>query len=178
MGIGLGDVTTIFMTLTAMGIAFPGLVLACALLLPGTVERGSARARQTPGRTFALGLLWLVPNALVIAALMALPSVSQFLGFALLFANAALAVVGAAGIALLMGERLRQSGITATSPGALVRGAVALELAVVFPIIGWFIVFPLVLVLSLGAALWALVRRGPRPTAAPERALVGGLGNS
>jgi hypothetical protein len=43
-----------------------------------------------------------------------------------------------------------------------VRGAVALELAAVFPLAGWFVVLPLAIVTSLGATVFALLHWMPR----------------
>jgi hypothetical protein len=50
-----------------------------------------------------------------------------------------------------------------TPAGAFVRGAVALELAAVFPIVGWFLVIPAVLLAGFGAGLFGLLRWLPRP---------------
>jgi hypothetical protein len=44
-----------------------------------------------------------------------------------------------------------------------VRGAVALELAAVFPLIGWFVFIPVTFIMALGAFLFALVGWMPRP---------------
>jgi hypothetical protein len=49
-----------------------------------------------------------------------------------------------------------------------VRGAVALELAAVFPLIGWVIVIPLAIVTSLGATVFALLHWMPRVSPLPQ----------
>jgi hypothetical protein len=162
MGIGIGDVTTVFAILAALGIVFPGLLLAWSLLLPGTVERARERVTQTPGRTFLLGGLVLLVAGTPAVLLTTAAGPLQFMGFVGVFLLMAVASIGAGGVAALMGERLRGQGIQASSPGALVRGGVALEFAVIFPLVGWFILFPIVVIISLGAACFALVHWSPR----------------
>jgi len=162
MGIGLGDVTTVFAILIALGVVFPGLLLAWSLLLPGMIERARERVSRTPGRSFVFGLLVLFIVGVPIAILNRLSGPFQFFAYVFAFLLLTLASIGAAGLASLMGERLRGQGVRVTSPGALVRGAIALEFATIFPFIGWFIVLPLTLLLSLGASVFALLHWMPR----------------
>lgn len=162
MGIGIGDVTTVFAILAALGIVFPGLLLAWSLLMPNVVERARERVRYTPWKSFFLGALGLFFFGLPSLLLLRAAGPLQFFGFVSLFALMTVASFGAAGIASLMGERLRGQGIQATTPGGLLRGAVALEFAVMFPFVGWFILFPFVVIVSFGAAVFALLRWSPR----------------
>jgi hypothetical protein len=162
MGIGIGDVTTVFAVLAAMGIVFPGMLLAWSLLFPNMVERSRARVSRTPWKTLVFGVLVLILAIIPFVTLNALAGPFQFVAYAEIFILLTLATIGAAGIAQMMGERLRGQGINASPPGGLLRGAVALEFAVVFPILGWFIIFPIVLLASLGASVLALLHWTPR----------------
>lgn len=162
MGIGLGDVTTVFAILIALGIVFPGLLLAWSLLVPGMVERSRERLTRTPWKSFILGILILFMTSVPIAILNRLSGPFQFFAYVIAFTVWTCASIGAAGLASLMGERLRGQGVQVTSPGALVRGAISLEFAIIFPIIGWFIVLPLTLLVSLGASIFALLHWTPR----------------
>jgi hypothetical protein len=161
MGIGIGDVTTVFALLAAMGIVFPGMLLAWSLLFPGMVERSRERVARTPGKTLVFGLIVSFAASIPIGILNALAGPFQFVAYLGGFVWLTLATIGAAGIALMMGERLRGHGVNATTPGGLLRGAIALEFAVVFPVIGWFIVFPIVLLASVGASVLALLHWTP-----------------
>lgn len=177
MGIGLGDVTTVFAILAALGVVFPGLLLAWSLLMPGMVERSRERIGRTPWKSLLVGVVVLLMASVPLGILNALAGPFQFLAYVGGFILLAFASVGAAGLAALMGERLRGQGVQATTPGGLLRGAVALEFATVFPLIGWFILFPLTLMMSLGAAAFALVHWMPArqpQTASAER----GVGNT
>jgi hypothetical protein len=163
----MGDVFAIFGGLLAIGIALPGLLLAWSLIFPATVERARGRLEGAPWRCFWIGLAGLLAVGLPLAILFNIPAGPvKFVGWVGLFALLALASVGAAGLAALMGERLRSVGLNASAPGALLRGAIALELAAAFPLVGWFVVIPVAMICALGAALLALLRRGPR--AAPD----------
>ncbi len=161
MGIGIGDVTTVYLTLMALGIVFPGLLLALSLLLPDTVARAQERAARTPGKSFVFGAFVLLITGVPIVFLFSHPGPLQMLGYIGTFLLIAVTYIGAAGISALMGERLRGAGIQASSPGALLRGAVALEFAMIFPIIGWFIILPIIAILSLGVAAFALLHWTP-----------------
>lgn len=169
MGIGIGDITFVFATLFALGVVFPGLLLAWGLLLPAQVERARERVARSPWKTFFLGALVLLVAGVPIALLNGRAGPLQFIGIVSAFVLLTVVSIGAAGIAALMGERLRAQGVSATSPGALLRGAIALEFAMVFPLVGWFIVLPLVGTLSLGAATFALLRSSPRESPIANR---------
>jgi hypothetical protein len=168
----MGDVFAIFGGMLAIGIALPGLLLAWSLIFPGTVEQARARLERTPWRCFWIGLAGLLAGGLPLAVLFNIPAGPvQFVGWVGLFGLLAVASVGAAGLAALMGERLRSLGLSASAPGALLRGAVALELAAAFPLVGWFVVIPIATICALGAALLAMLRRGPRTAADVQPAI-------
>jgi hypothetical protein len=163
----LGDVALIFGLLVLHGVALPGLALTWGLLCPGVVARSRVRLARTPGQCFLLGLVGLGVGVLGVGISFAMGPVTGWFGLGLLLA---IASVGAAGMAGLMGERLRAEGVAASSAGGLLRGAIALELAVVVPVIGWFVVLPLGTVVMLGAATFALLRWQPRTVAPPPLA--------
>lgn len=163
----LGDVALIFGLLVLLGVALPGLALTWGLVCPGVVARSRVRLERTPGRSFLLGLAALGVGVALVAIGFAMGPVVGWFGLGLLLAVAS---VGAAGLAALMGERLRAEGGAASPAGALLRGAIALELAVVVPVIGWFVLLPLGTIVMLGSATFALLRWQPRAVAPPPLA--------
>lgn len=161
----MADIFAVFGTLLTLGIALPGLLLTWRLLLPTWVARAQQRLEQTPWQCFfggaiALGI-YLIPTLI----LFNLPwGGFQLIGAVGVFILLTITSIGAAGLAGLMGQRLDNLGINSSSAvGATVRGAVALELAAVFPLIGWFIFIPITFMMALGAFLFALVGWMPRP---------------
>lgn len=163
----MADISAFFGILLFIGIAFPGLLTALYLLFPATVERARLRLDRSPWLCFFAGGVLTALFALPVVVLFALGNgVTQFMGWALVFLLLTFAAVGAAGMAAKMGERLGARSLNSLSPaGAFVRGAIALELAAAFPVIGWFIFIPLAIVTALGATAFALLRWMPRPVA-------------
>ncbi|RMF50824.1 MAG: hypothetical protein D6755_00615 [Anaerolineae bacterium] len=160
----MADVAAIFGLLLALGIAFPGMLTACYLLTPRRVEKASLRIARTPWKSFWMGVAVALGVAIPIGVLLAIPAgVSKFLGFLALFLVLALSLIGAAGIAARMAAELQKRSQGLSNAAAFVRAAVALELAVIFPFIGWMILFPLAVFTSLGATTFALLGWGPRP---------------
>jgi hypothetical protein len=156
----MADVSAIFGILLSLGIVFPGLLTAWWLLFPATVERARLRLDRTPWQCFWLGGVAGAGLVIPIAVLLALPvGPAKLAGWGIVSLVLAAASVGAAGLAAKMAGGLQQDG--ASRLGSFVRAAIALELAAAFPFLGWFIVIPLAIVTSLGAALFALLRWGP-----------------
>jgi hypothetical protein len=165
----MSDTLAIFGILLALGIAFPGMLCAWWLLFPAAVERARVRLERTPGHCFWVGGAAAAAAIIPITILLALPAgPAKFAGALLIAAVLGVAGLGAAGLAALMGARLEPlAGGRLTPAGAFVRGAVALELAAFFPLIGWLVVIPLAVVTALGATVFALLRRAPAVLPAP-----------
>jgi hypothetical protein len=172
----MADVYAVFGTLLALGIAFPGMLTAWKLLFPSIVERAGTRVAKKPWRTFWVGVGLTFIVTLPIGILLALPfGPAKFLGMVLLMLTLAFASLGAAGIPAVMADRLHMgSTVEPSSAAAFVRAAISLELAAAFPFIGWFIVIPIAIFISLGSAFFAVLRWGTRTgPAVDESTLVG-----
>ncbi len=164
----MADVFAVFGTLLAVGIALPGLLLTWRLLLPNVIARAQQRLEQTPWRCLFVGGFALPLYLIPVIILFNLPwGVFKAMGAGATFILLALTSLGAAGLAGFMGQRLQSLGLDASTIGATVRGAVAMELAAAFPLIGWFIFIPLTFIASFGATVLAFISRIPRPTKQP-----------
>ncbi len=163
----MADISAIFGSLLIFGIAFPGMLTAWWLLFPATVERAQDCLEQTPWRCFWFGGILLAAAIIPILILLILPfSPAKFTGWLLIGLILGISSLGSAGIAAKMGARLTQQ--TQANPAtAFIGSAIALELAVVFPIVGWLLVFPLTIVLAIGATGFALLRWVPKKIIAP-----------
>lgn len=159
----MANITAVFGILFILGLAFPGLLTAWWLLFPATVERARLRLDRTPWRCFWLGGVLMAVLIVPIIALLALPfGPAKFMGWALIAITLTVSALGAAGLAAKMGERLAARAGNVSPAGAFLHGAIALELAAAFPVIGWFILVPLAIVTSLGATAFALLHWMPR----------------
>jgi hypothetical protein len=161
----MADVYAVFGTLLALGIAFPGMLLGYWLLFPSAVGRAQHRLEATPYRCLFLGLGAAALTIGLVSMFSAVPlGVIKLLAAILGFGALAVATIGAAGIASSMATRLRAAaGGGLSDAAALLRGAVAFEMAAAFPLVGWFVALPVSLVASYGAGIFSLLRWMPRP---------------
>ena len=161
-----------FIVLAFAGLGAAGLAaMIGGRLVPHASNSISPTATSVPG-AIALELaagFWLGGVATVIllppiVILLDLPfTLAWPVGCSLFSIVVALTFLGRASLAAKRGVQLAPHASNSISPtAAFVRGTVALELAVGFPIIGWFIIIPLTFIASLGAAAFALLRWAPR----------------
>jgi hypothetical protein len=170
----MADITAIFLILIAVGIAFPGMLTAWWLLFPAPVERARLRIESTPWRCFWLGLAILFGVSLPVFVLLALPfGPAKFLGWILIAAALTVSGFGSAGLSAHMGKQMSRAASVTPLTG-FVRGALVLELAAFFPVLGWFFILPLALITAFGATGFALLNWMPRAASlrTPESAPV------
>ena len=162
----MADISAIFFIILIIGVAYPALLTAWWLLFPAAVDRARLRLERTPAKSFWLGLAAFFAFLVIILTLMALPSgLLKFMGWVMIALMLTFSSLGAAGLASRFAEKLNRLG--SFSPlGAHVRGALVIELASFFPILGWFIFFPIATITTLGAAAFALLHWMPRTTSA------------
>jgi hypothetical protein len=139
------------------GTTLAALLVLLPVLLPERVQRAKQIVQNSPGRAFLIGLV----NALFFGVLIAIFAqggdgggllVAIILALALLTITA----VGLAGLTQIVQERLYPD-----SGGVKVglKTAGLLISAALFPLLGWAVLTPGLLLISLGAAIIALVRR-------------------
>ena len=164
------DVYSIFGTLLALGIAFPGWLFAWWLIFPQRVERAESQLTDHTGRCLRVGLLATVPTILAVLVLInvAVPF-AQVLAVAIALSALAFAALGAAGLTLRMARQLQRRSAELSESAAYLRAAIALELAAAFPFIGWLLVIPFTILYAFGAAILAtLPQRQPATAATAE----------
>jgi hypothetical protein len=162
----MADISAVFGIFLLLGVAFPGMLSALWLLFPATVERARLRLERTPWQCFWLGGVITALVIIPVVVLLALPfGAAKFVGWTIVTIVLALSNIGAAGLAAKMGEQLANRSGNGSPIGAFVRGAVALELAMIFPVFGWAFVLPLAIVSSIGATGFALLHWVPKKAA-------------
>jgi len=170
----MADVYAVFGTLLALGIIFPGMLFAWSLIFPDKVGKASSRIERTPWRCLGFGVVLLIPIGITASILLSIAlGPANFLGAAVLVISLAFASLGASGMAGTMGQRLLPRSNESTSEAAgFLRGAVALELAAAFPVIGWFLVIPIATLTSLGAAAFSVLGWMPQSQAAQDSSVM------
>jgi hypothetical protein len=122
----------------------------------------------TPWRCFWLGGVLVALLVVPVVVLLALPfGPAKLAGWVVVVLALAFASLGAAGLAAKMAGQMAQASPGLSAIAAFVRAALALELAAAFPVIGWFIAIPLLIVTALGAAVFALLHSLPAPARVP-----------
>ena len=158
----MADISAIFFILLILGVAFPATLTAWWLLFPNLISRAQTRIEKSLASSFWLGLIIVIVLTIPIFILLALPfGPAKLIGWILLGASLALSSIGSAGIAAHLGARLTEQGHISLLSGFF-RGAVILELAAFFPIIGWIFVWIPLLITACGATAFALLNWMPR----------------
>ena len=126
--------------------------LVVAALAPRRVARTQAALEASPGRAFVIGLINLVFLATVGLALLSMGESTGGLlalpGIVCMALLAAGVTLGLAGVVQLVGARLVPGrGLL----GRGVAGGLAVSLACALPVLGWFLLLPVVAMLGLGA---------------------------
>jgi hypothetical protein len=158
----MADISAIFFVLLIIGIAFPAMLAAFWLLFPVLIARAQTRVEQTPWATFWTGFITLIIFLIPIIILFALPfGPAKFFGWILLGLSLTISSIGSAGIAAHLGKRLSLNS-NFSELSSFIRGAVILELAAFFPVIGWLFVWIPMLIMALGATTFALLNWNPK----------------
>jgi hypothetical protein len=168
----MSDILSIFGFLVILGLGFPALLFVVWLSLPAPVTRARQAVDNGGRRCFGVGLLALLLMAFPLAFVIQFPGPGEFAGIVAVLGLLGLSTIGAAGMAAHLADRIttRAQGKVAAHR-AFLYGAVTLELAVAFPVLGWVLVFPFALITGLGATFIALFRR-PKSVPQPAAQLV------
>lgn len=167
----LADVLAALAGLAIAGAGFASVSLILSLLTPNLVERAALRIAGRPGRSLATGSLFVLALLIVAGSFLKVPlRLAHMAGIGAILSGLSLAVLGGVGMATALARRLQ--GPAAGFPGIreMLRGVFVLESAALLPIVGWFVVLPLGVLISLGAGFHAVLRR-ESPAAQPAPAV-------
>jgi NO-binding membrane sensor protein with MHYT domain len=145
-----------------IGAGLAAFAVLCNAMVPDFVRRARDQAAQRTGRAFLIGLINFVFFGLIALALLSARSL-PLRGVGVIMATIVLTFValGASVIALWVGERLRPGDPSATRQ--VIAGIVTVEIAELFPLVGWIVVPLLCVSTGLGAVILALFQ--PRKVA-------------
>ena len=137
-----------------------GTLAALLVLLPALLPARVARAQQvvqnSPGRSFVVGLVNFLFFGLVATIFAQGGDIGGLLGAIILLVLLAITAVGLSALNQIVQARLYPNG-----DGVKVglKTAVILIAGGLVPLLGWFVVTPILLLIGLGAGIIALVRR-------------------
>lgn len=142
-------------------ILFSGGTLAALLvllpaLLPGRLARAQQIVQNSPGRAFVIGLVNFLFFGVLIAIFAQGAELGGLIAGTILLALMMVTAVGLAAINQIVQGRLYPDD---GSVKVGLKTAVLLIAAGLVPLLGWFVLTPVLLLISLGAAIISLVRR-------------------
>jgi hypothetical protein len=160
----MADMYAIFGSLILIGLSYPALLTTWWLLFPDRVENARLKISETPKKSFWIGLLASAIATVPALILFNLPSqFSQVLAWIWVVLVLGAASLGAAGLAAEIGLRLNwKNDGQFQSLGAFLRGAAIIELAAIFPVIGWLLVLPIGTITSLGGVVRTIFKKKDR----------------
>ena len=132
------------------------LLVLLPALLPGRVARAQQVTQNSPGRSLVIGLVNFLFFGVVATIFAQGGDLGGLIALIILLALAAVTAVGLAALNQIVQARLYPNGV-----GVKVglKTAVLLIAGGLVPLLGWFVVTPILLLIGLGAGIIALVRR-------------------
>lgn len=148
----------------ALVIAVPALWM----LAQGLWPKLASRSRRAAGKGVLLcSLVGIVPAILVVIGATIIAKLPQAGMFAVLFTGLALTwgFLGATGFAAMVGERLWPD-LSQSAPWKQTRnGGMVIICCALLPVVGWFVLLPLIAIAGWGAHVLSWFSRAPAPAA-------------
>lgn len=153
----MAETIALIFLIPAVTITFIALLITIPYLWPQRATQASHLLDKSPGRSFIIGFVNFLFFGILAAFLSQQGDFAGLLALLLLLALLGIAVLGMGGFLLLLANRIYPQAEDELK--ARLKTAVLLILALLAPILGWFVFTPLLLILGLGAGIMALFRR-------------------
>lgn len=159
----LANVIGIALFIIGLLLSLQGLWLLCRALWPNRVRKTADRCQH--GRIAAL--LLGVPITVVVLGIAGAISrrgggPGHIVGGIIFTSFLVYASTGMSGFVTFVGERLASPGDALRPWWTTVRGGAAVELAALFPVIGWLILLPVLIMVGVGAITLSFFDNSPR----------------
>jgi hypothetical protein len=159
----MADTMAIFFVILGLSLAFPGLWLLCRGLWPRAAPGAAAICGKGLIKPFVAGLPVTMAMIFVVAVLSRFGSGGKIAAAATVCLYLIIANCGVAGLVTVIGENLA-SKVNSEPPWRVtLRGGAALMLASLLPILGWFVILPLAIIIGCGAILISFLRAVAAP---------------
>lgn len=156
----MADTMSIFFVILGMMLALPGLWLLCRGLWPEAVAAATDRCHKRLWSSFLVGLpITILMVAATTILFSVLGPVGKIAGVGLVSLYMLQAHTGVSGLATAIGRRLATPLDEQRPWRSTLRGGVVLELAYLLPILGWFVILPVSIVIGSGAANLGLLSK-------------------
>jgi len=156
----IGDSFAVVAILVGIGFTAWAMILAASMLF---TEKAMAARRLTerhPWRSFFIGTLVAGTLGVVSLVLAGIPNPGvKLVGVMGILVLTAIAMFGASGVCLSMAGRIRAMDPNVSLYGSVVRAASFLVISTFFPVLGWWLVAPILFLVGLGAGVQSLRAR-------------------
>lgn len=170
----MADVFKILFLILGMLICTVSYWLMFSALFAPAVNRAQQALAARPLRVLLMGALIGIPLVLLGLALAANGAGPlKLLGVTLLILLTTAALFGSTGLVRMVGLGLGNPQTPRSNGSVVLRGGSVVAIACVFPLVGWFLLLPVVLIVGFGAMLQGLRRQSP--VAAPVQAPTGAV---
>lgn len=160
----IGDVLAITAGLAAICASAWALMVGIAVMFSHRTRTACRAVERNGWSTLAIGLPITLVGAFLSIVLVNAPNpLAKLVGTVVYLGLIAIAVVGAGGLAAFVGRKIEPLDPSISPFKALARGAAILVLGCLLPIFGWFLFAPILLVMSIGAGVRALVAKPAAP---------------
>lgn len=164
----IGDVLAVIAAVLLVGASWAATILTIALAFPARVTSAQAKLTGAPGVCLGRGLaVLLVGGLLAIALSQAATGPVRGLALLILGGLGVVAALGSAAIVRLLGARIDALGSPMTPFASLTRASVLYVAAGFLPVIGWGVVLPAALLLSVGSGVAVLFGATPQARSLP-----------
>jgi len=163
----IGDVFSVVAALLTVCFSAWAVMLATTLLFTNRTQNAQRAIVARPWRAFfgGLALMLIVGTTALALAANPIPGI-KLIGVMFLLALLSVAAIGAGGLSSLVGERMQPMDPSLSAYKAVGRGAAIVVGATLLPFVGWWVFTPIVLAISLGAGVSALMARTSASTEA------------
>lgn len=161
----MADVFKILFLILGLLICSVSYWLIFAALFAPAVGRAQQALAARPVRVFLIGALSGVPLVLIGIALTANGAGPiKMVGVTFLMLLTTTALFGSTALARMVGQGLGNPQAPKPNGALILRGGAALSIACVLPLVGWFLLLPVILLTGFGAAVHVIRRRVSLPS--------------
>lgn len=156
----IGDSFSIVAILIGFGFTTWAMILAANLLFNNRASVARDKYQARPWQGFGLGVLIALTLGTMSVIISAIPlPIMKLVGMTGILTLLAVSSLGSAGLCQLIAQRIRTLEPSLSPYAALTRAAMLVVVASLFPILGWFLVGPVLLLTSLGIGAQSLLAR-------------------
>lgn len=160
MGITIGDALSVVSTILAICISSWALIVCIGYLFGAKSSAAQIGIEKNPWKTGLVGALFLAPSGFIATVFAVSPvPIIKLVGLISFFMLIVIAGIGAAALSTIVADRMVKKDPRIQHNHALGRAAALIIAACVMPVIGWFVLAPILLLVCTGAGATALIAR-------------------